>query len=131
MLDLPFYKLYRSNSKIVSFLNRNRNNLEELPPTMRDGLTGISRPGTWSKGLSQQRWEDMLIQKDTNGVLKVFRPILDLRLSMVEADGRTGILRQYQRHRSRMKVLHTSHYGTCGISVSRDRFKNLLTIEDK
>lgn len=59
---------------------------ELLPITMRDGITGEMRPGVWYQGFSQRRWEDMLIRRDRDGVIKVFRPILDLRLSAIAAD---------------------------------------------
>jgi hypothetical protein len=96
---------------------------------MRDGLTGESRQGIWYQGFGQRRWEEMIIQKDTDGVVKVFRPVLDLRLSMVEADGQvlfdsikgsgTG-LRPYTPHT-------TGHAGLFYL----DRFKHLLAPDGK
>jgi hypothetical protein len=66
----------------------------------------------------------MIIQEDADGVIKVFRPILDLRLSLVEADGQvsfdnvSGIgsgLLPYTPHT-------TGHAGLFYL----DRFKHLL-----
>lgn len=56
-------------------------------PTMTDTLSGQKRPGVWLQGYSLRRWENMLIQQDKDGIVKVFRPILDLRLSAVDARG--------------------------------------------
>ena len=58
----------------------------ELPPTMKDGITGNLKEGVWYKGFSQRRWEEMITARDKDGVIKVFRPILNLRLSMVNQD---------------------------------------------
>lgn len=59
---------------------------EEYPIAMRDGITGELRSGIWYKGFTQRRWENMIIDKDMDGRIKVFRPVLDLRLSMVTED---------------------------------------------
>ncbi len=56
----------------------------EQVPGMRDGVNGRSRPGMWYKGFTERRWERMLIGKDSRGTLRVLRPVLDLRLSMVD-----------------------------------------------
>ncbi len=96
----------------------------EALPSMRDGLSGQSRPGIWYQGFTQRRWEQMIVDKDTDGIIKIFRPILDLRLSFVDDDGTvrfdnsTGIhngLRPYTPHT-------TGHAG----AFYRDRFKHLL-----
>ena len=93
--------------------------------TMRDGLTGESRPGLWLQGFNQRRWEQMIIRKDSDGLIKVFRPILDLRLSMTAPDGqvlfdnikgRDDGLRPYTPHTT----------GPAGIFY-RDRFQHLLS----
>lgn len=120
----------QSSSEIESLLEHNINSgKDELPPAMRDGLTGNPLPGIWLQGFGQRRWENMLIQKDSDGIIKVFRPVLDLRLSMVEADGQvlfdnikgsgTG-LRPYTPHT-------TGHAGLFYL----DRFKHLLEIKGK
>ena len=77
----------QGSSEIESLLTQNLNASQEQPPTMRDGLTGISRPGAWYQGFGQRRWEQMIVRRDTDGVIKVFRPYLNLRLSMIRADG--------------------------------------------
>ena len=60
---------------------------EELAPTMEDGITGEPRSGLWYKGYTQRRWEDIMIRRDRDGVIKIFRPILDLHLSFVDEEG--------------------------------------------
>ena len=59
---------------------------EELLPAMTDKISGETRPGIWYKGFELRRWESPLIGKDTDGILKVFRPILDLHLSYVNQE---------------------------------------------
>jgi hypothetical protein len=80
----------QSSSEIEQLLEHNLYSLEdELPPAMRDGITGESRPGVWYMGFIQRRWEDILIRRDRDGIIKVFRPILDLHLSHVDSDEET------------------------------------------
>jgi hypothetical protein len=119
----------QASSEVEVLLNQNLYYSDELPLTMRDGLTGTSRPGIWYQGYGQRRWEQMIVQKDTDGVIKVFRPLLDLRLSMVEADGQvpfdnvlgqgSGLL-PYTPHT-------TGHAGLFYL----DRFKHLLPPDNK
>ena len=54
---------------------------------MLDSIKGRSKPGIWYLGFTQRRWEDILIDRDSDGIIKVFRPILDLRISAVDEDG--------------------------------------------
>ncbi len=120
----------QSSSEIETLLEHNLSgDKDERPPTMRDGLTGESRQGVWYQGFGQRRWEDMIIQKDTDGVIKVFRPVLDLRLSIVETDGQVLFdsikgsgagLRPYIPHT-------TGHAGLFYL----DRFKHLLAPDGK
>lgn len=119
----------QSSSEVESVLERNIYSSNESPLTMRDGLTGESRPGIWYQGYGQRRWEQMIVRKDADGVIKVFRPILDLHLSMVDADGQAifdnitgqeaGIL-PYTPHT-------TGHAGLFFL----DRFKHLLPAGEK
>lgn len=60
---------------------------EAYSPVMPDTLTGQSKAGLWLQGYSLRRWEQMLIRRDADGMIKVFRPVLDLRLSAAAADG--------------------------------------------
>lgn len=127
----PWERLTVQSSSEVEFLLEHNlaRDKDEQPPAMRDGLTGESRLGIWYLGYGQRRWENMLIQKDVDGVVKVFRPVLDLHLSMVEADGDvlfdnisgTGTgLRPYTPHT-------TGHAGL----YFRNRFNHLLTSDSK
>jgi hypothetical protein len=77
----------QGSSEVEQLLEHNVYSSNELPLTMRDGLNGESRPGIWLKGYGQRRWEQMIIDRDADGIIKVFRPILDLHLSMVDEDG--------------------------------------------
>ncbi len=56
-------------------------------PEMTDKFTGHSRPGVWFLGFSERRFEDLPLGFDSQGKLAVVRPILDLHLSYVTADG--------------------------------------------
>ncbi|MCF6187228.1 MAG: hypothetical protein L3J49_07105 [Desulfobulbaceae bacterium] len=75
----------QSSSWVETLLEHNLNSdEEEIDPVMADGITGRTRPGVWYLGYGQRRWEDMIIDRDTDGIIKVFRPILDLHLSAVD-----------------------------------------------
>jgi hypothetical protein len=78
----------QSSSWVEELLTRNLfGDEDELPPVMPDGITGKQRPGIWYKGFIQRRWEEMVIRRDRDGRIRVFRPILDLHLSAVDANG--------------------------------------------
>ena len=78
----------QSSSWVESLLEHNINSDEdEIDPVMKDGITGQTRAGVWYKGYSQRRWEELIIKSDTDGIIKVFRPILDLRVSAIDEDG--------------------------------------------
>ncbi|MDD2465939.1 MAG: hypothetical protein PHI97_18220 [Desulfobulbus sp.] len=85
--DMWQWLAVQGSSEMERLLEHNAYDSDELPLTMRDGLSGESRSGVWLKGFGQRRWEQMLIDRDQDGIIKVFRPILDLRLSMVDEDG--------------------------------------------
>ena len=72
----------QSSFEAEQFLNG-----EEYSPFMSDKLTGKRKPGIWLKGYALRRWNNMLIRQDKNGMIKIFRPVLDLHLSAVDADG--------------------------------------------
>lgn len=114
----------QSSSEVEQLLDHNIYRSDELPMTMRDGLTGEARPGIWYQGFGLRRWEQMVVHRDTDGIIKVFRPILDLRLSMVEANGTvpfdniTGQTSGYLPY-----TPHTT--GPAGLFY-RDRFRHLL-----
>ena len=85
---LPWERLtVQGRSEVEQLLDHNLNSgKEELAPMMRDAITGEARPGVWYQGFTQRRWENLLIRRDSDGVVKVFRPVLDLRLSAVASD---------------------------------------------
>lgn len=64
---------------------------EELDPIMADGITGLKRAGLWYKGFSQRRWEKIIVQRDKDGIIKVFRPILNLQISDIDEEGTVHI----------------------------------------
>jgi hypothetical protein len=53
---------------------------------LRDKISGEAGPSLWLKGYELRRWENPLIGIGPDGRLQIFRPILDLHLSMVDAD---------------------------------------------
>ncbi len=67
-------------------LNQILHNGNEDPPMMADKITGVLRPGIWLKGFEKRRWQPIPIGTDKSGRLRIMRPILDLRLSYVNAD---------------------------------------------
>jgi len=55
-------------------------------PSLRDKITGTPSPSLWLKGYELRRWESPLVGVGPDGMLHIFRPILDLHLSMVDAN---------------------------------------------
>ncbi len=120
----------QSSSAVETLLDHNLySNEEELDPAMRDGITGDPFPGIWYMGYTQRRWEDMIIRRDTDGIIKIFRPLLDLRLSMVDDEenviydnltGSSPVLRPYTPHT-------TGHAGM----FYKERFNHLITEKDQ
>ncbi|PIE58487.1 MAG: hypothetical protein CSA33_03435 [Desulfobulbus propionicus] len=115
----------QGSSEIETLLEHNLfSDEEELENNMRDGITGKATPGVWFKGYGQRRWENMHIARDTDGMIKIFRPILDLRLSMVNDeeqvlfDNITGTGSVYKPY-----TPHTT--GPAGLFF-RTRFEHLL-----
>lgn len=56
--------------------------------TMPDLINGKQGSGLWLKGYSQRRWENPLIGIGPDGRLQIFRPVLDLHLSMSDRKGK-------------------------------------------
>ena len=79
----------QSSSEVEQLLDHNLySDEDELSPTMKNSITGEPVEGLWHKGFTQRRWEDMIIKRDTDGIIKVFRPILDLRISFIDNNER-------------------------------------------
>jgi len=55
-------------------------------PSLRDKITGAPSQSLWLKGYELRRWESPLIGVGPDGRLQIFRPILDLHLSMTDTD---------------------------------------------
>jgi hypothetical protein len=78
----------QSSSAVETFLEHNLySDEDELDTTMRDSINGRRKDGIWYMGYTRRRWEDLLIDRDSDGIIKVFRPILDLRISAVNSAG--------------------------------------------
>jgi len=116
----------QSSSWVEELLNHNLySDEDELPPAMPDGITGKLKPGVWYKGFLQRRWETMVIRRDQDGRIKVFRPILDLHLSAVDAKGR--VLFDNLTGRNDGYLPYTPHTtGPAGLFY-KQRFLHLLT----
>ncbi len=63
---------------------------EELEPVMQDKISGQWRQGLWLKGFKTRRWDAPIIGADDQGRLQVMRPVLDLYISWLDAEGETG-----------------------------------------
>ena len=84
-------QLIQSSSSVENLLLHNlTTDEEELPPAMADTLTRKMVPGVWYKGFTERRWERMIFATDGDGIIKVFRPILDLQLAYVDDDENVG-----------------------------------------
>ncbi len=114
----------QSSSEVEAWLEHNLDSDDpEQEAAMEDQLTGRKRAGIWLQGYTQRRWEHPVIAPDSNGRIRVFRPILDLRLSAVDREGAvlfdnlssTGGLLPYTPHTT----------GPAGLFY-RQRFSDLL-----
>ncbi len=122
----------QSSSEVERFVEYNLyTEEEELAPSLPDQITGKRKAGIWYNGFTKRRWEDILIDKDTNGIIKVFRPLLDFRLSAIDesdeiiADfdnlmGKDAGLRPYTPHTTGPAGLFYEH-----------RFLHLLAGQDE
>jgi hypothetical protein len=91
---------------------------------MPDSITGRSKPGIWFLGFTQRRWEDILIGRDEQGIIRVLRPILDLRISAVDKDG--AVLFDNVRGAGDGLLPYTPHTtGPAGLFYEK-RFQHLL-----
>ncbi len=59
-------------------------------PVMSDKISGETLPGIWLMGFKTRRWETPIIAPDQNGKLQIMRPVLDLNISWLDAEGETG-----------------------------------------
>ncbi|MCL2791171.1 MAG: hypothetical protein FWD79_11105 [Desulfobulbus sp.] len=119
----------QGSSEVEALLEHNLHYSDERPLSMRDGLTGESRAGIWYLGYGQRRWEQMIVRQDTDGVIKVFRPYLDLRLSMVKADGQAPFDNIVGQDSGFLPYTpHTT--GAAGLFFL-DRFRHLLPADEK
>lgn len=115
----------QSNAEAEAFLAGS-----EEKPVMRDTLTGEKKPGVWLQGYGLRRWENMLIRQDKDGMIKVFRPLLDLRLSA--ADGQGAIIGGFDSIAGNSDGLlpYTPHTtGPAGLFYEQ-RFLRLLAPQD-
>lgn len=107
------------------------NNPAPQGPSLRDKITGAPSPNLWLKGYELRRWENPLIGIGPDGRLQIFRPILDLHLSMVDAGKKVifdnvGVTPQQQRY-----LPYTPHtVGKAGAFFS-ERLKPNLPTETK
>ncbi len=78
----------QSSSEVESFVEHNLySDEDELEPTMLDQFSSRQKPGIWYSSFGKRRWEDILIRTDKDNTIKVFRPLLDLRISAIDEDG--------------------------------------------
>lgn len=97
---------------------------DELLPVMADGISGVLRPGVWYKGFTQRRWETAPVQRDDDGIIKIFRPVLDLRLSMVDED--EEVLFDNATGNKQGMLPYTPHTTGKAGAYYRERFRHLL-----
>ena len=100
-------------------------------PSLRDKITGVSTPGLWLKGYELRRWENPLVGLGPDGKLHIFRPILDLHLSMVDADEKVLFDNADVAPARRRYLPYTPHtVGKAGAFFS-ERLKPNLPLEKK
>ena len=84
--DLWTYLSIQGSSEVEMLLETSYANDFDIVPAMTDKITGDSRGGIWYKGFELRRWENPIIGRDRDGLIKIFRPLLDLHLSYVNED---------------------------------------------
>lgn len=79
------------------------------PLSMRDKLSGRSSSGLWLLGYGLRRWENPVIGPGPDGRLQVFRPVMDLRLSMVDREQKPVFDNLAARTKHRGYLPYTPH----------------------
>ena len=107
------------------------NNPAPKGPSLRDKISGAPSPSLWLKGYELRRWENPLIGIGPDGMLHIFRPILDLHLSMVDANKKVifdnlGVEPKQQRYRP-----YTPHTAGKAGAFFSERLKPSLPTETK
>lgn len=100
-------------------------------PFLRDKITGAPRQSLWLKGYELRRWESPLIGVGQDGRLQIFRPILDLHLSMVSPDKKVIFDNLEVAPRQKRYLPYTPHtVGKAGAFFG-ERLKPNLPVETK
>lgn len=100
---------------------------ETLNPVMTDKITGQNRSGLWLKGFKIRRWESPIIAPDQKGQLQVMRPVLDLQISWVDAEGET-VFDSITGQGKQMRAYTPHTIGKAG-AFYRQRLLNTQTIK--
>ena len=99
--------------------------------SLRDKITGASSPSLWLKGYELRRWESPLVGVGPDGMLHIFRPILDLHLSMVDANKKVLFDNAAVEPKQQRYLPYTPHtVGKAGAFFS-ERLKPNLPTETK
>mgnify|MGYP002399153585 CR=1 FL=1 len=99
--------------------------------SLRDKITGAQSQSLWLKGYELRRWEKPLVGVGPDGRLRIFRPILDLHLSMTDTGKKVlfdnlGVEPKQQRY-----LPYTPHtVGKAGAFYT-ERLKPNLPLETK
>jgi len=108
-------------------LNRTLNNGDDSPTFMADKITGVLRPGIWLKGFERRRWLPVPVGRGHDGRLMVMRPLLDLHLSYVDANGNV-ILDSATAGAARVWLPYTPHtIGPAAVFFRRRLSENLAS----
>lgn len=103
--------------------------LDSIPHSMTDKISGDSTPGLWYKGYGKRRWEDIVIRPDDSGRLQVMRPILDIFLSWIDAEEEVRFDSIQTLRNDQVLIPYTPHTtGKAGLFF-RDRLKNIVKFE--
>ncbi len=77
----------QGNAELEELLLQAEEDESDVEAVMTDIPTGEKKPGIWYRGYGTRRWEEIPVRRDVDGIIKVFRPILDLHLSAVDGQG--------------------------------------------
>ena len=81
------YLSVQGSSEVEDMVSRYLAGDLSSPATMLDKINGEARPGLWFQVFSKRRWWPVILGEDKTGRLRVMRPLMDISISYLNAQG--------------------------------------------
>ena len=81
------YLSVQGSSEVEDVVSRYLAGALRGPVVMLDKINGKTRPGMWFQVFYERRWWPVMLGEDKNGRLRVMRPLLDISISYLNAQG--------------------------------------------